>query len=126
MIFGIGIDLIQVRRIEEALARWGDRFRNRVYTGGEIAYCLRKKNPSPNFAARFAAKEALVKALGIGMRRGVHWKNIEVARGPLGQPMLKLNGPAAEILKREKITGIFVSLTHDDDYGSAVVVLEKN
>ncbi len=126
MVFGIGIDLIQVRRIEEALARWGDRFRNRVYTAAEIAYCLRKKNPSPNFAARFAAKEALVKALGIGMRRGVHWKNIEVARGPLGQPMLNLNGPAAEILKREKITGIFVSLTHDQDYGSAVVVLEKS
>jgi holo-[acyl-carrier protein] synthase len=125
MIYGIGIDLVRVRRVEEALERWGDRFRNRVYTSGEIEYCLRKRNPSPNFAARFAAKEALVKALGIGMRRGVHWKNIEVARGPLGQPMLKLNGTAGEILKREKITGIFVSLTHDHDYGSAVVVLEK-
>ncbi len=126
MIYGIGIDLIQVRRVEEALGRWGDRFRNRVYTSGEIEYCLRKKNPSPNFAARFAAKEALVKALGIGMRQGVHWKNIEVARGPFGQPTLKLNGAAGEILKREKITGIFVSLTHDHDYGSAIVVLEKS
>jgi holo-[acyl-carrier protein] synthase len=125
MIYGIGIDLVRVRRIEEALERWGDRFRKRVYTSGEIEYCLKKRNPSPNFAARFAAKEALVKALGIGMRRGVHWRNIEVARGPLGKPVLKLNGQAAEICQREKITGIFVSLTHDSDYSSAVVVLEK-
>lgn len=125
MIYGIGIDLVRVRRIEEALERWGDRFKNKIFTLGEIDYCLKKRNSSPNFAARFAVKEALVKALGIGMRRGIHWKNIEVARGPLGKPVLKLNGQAAEICQREKITGIFVSLTHDRDYSSAIVILEK-
>ncbi len=125
MIYGIGIDLVQVRRIEEALGRWGDRFKKRVFTPDEIAYCQRKRISSPNFAARFAAKEALVKALGTGMRRGIHWKDIEVARGALGRPVLKLNGQAAQICQQEKITGVFLSLTHDRDYSSAVVVLEK-
>jgi holo-[acyl-carrier protein] synthase len=125
MVYGIGIDLVQVSRIAEALERWGDRFRNKVFTPGEIEYCQKKRNSSPHFAARFAAKEALVKALGIGMRRGVHWKNIEVARGPLGKPELKLNGRAAQLCQQAEITGVSVSITHDRDYSSAVVVLEK-
>ena len=93
MIYGIGIDLVKVKRIEEALERWGERFQNKVFTPGEIRYCLQKKNPSPNFAARFAAKEAFVKALGIGIRRGVHWKDVEVQRGSLGKPVLKIERP---------------------------------
>jgi holo-[acyl-carrier protein] synthase len=125
MIYGIGIDLVQVKRIEQALERWGDRFKNKVFTPGEIDYCSRKRNSSPNYAARFAAKEALVKALGIGMRKGVHWKDVEVARGPLGKPLLKLSGQATEVCKQEKIAGIFVSITHDQEYSSAIVVLEK-
>jgi len=86
---------------------------------------MQKKNPSPNFAARFAAKEAFVKALGIGIRRGVHWKDVEVQRGPLGRPVLKLNGRAVEICQKERIEGLFLSLTHDGDYSGAMVVLEK-
>ena len=86
---------------------------------------MQKKNPSPNFAARFAAKEAFVKALGIGIRRGVHWKDVEVQRGSLGRPVLKLNGRAVEICQKEKIEGLFLSLTHDGDYSGAIVVLEK-
>ena len=125
MIYGIGIDLVKVKRIEEALERWGERFQNKVFTPGEIRYCLQKKTPSPNFAARFAAKEAFVKALGIGMRRGVHWKDVEVERGPLGKPVLKIYGRAVEICQKERIEGLFLSLTHDGEYSGAVVVLEK-
>ncbi len=125
MIYGIGTDLVQVSRIEEALERWGRRFQDKVFTPGEIRYCLGKRRPGPSFAARFAAKEAFVKALGIGMRRGVHWKNVEVTRGLLGRPVLSLNGPALELCHREQIKGLFLSLTHDRDYSGAVVVLEK-
>ena len=125
MIYGIGIDLVKVIRVKEALERWGERFHNRVFTPGEVRYCMQKKNPSPNFAARFAAKEAFVKALGIGIRRGVHWKDVEVQRGPLGRPVLKLNGRAVEICQKERIEGLFLSLTHDGDYSGAIVVLEK-
>ena len=125
MIYGIGIDLVKVKRIEEALGRWGERFQNKVFTPGEVRYCLQKKTPSPNFAARFAAKEAFVNALGIGIRRGVHWKDVEVERGPLGKPVLKIYGRAVEICQKERIEGLFLSLTHDGEYSGAVVVLEK-
>jgi holo-[acyl-carrier protein] synthase len=125
MIYGIGTDLVEIKRIKEALERWGDRFMNKVFTPGEIEYCSQKRNSSPNFSARFAAKEALVKALGIGMRRGVHWKDVEVTRGPLGKPVLKLSGQAEAICKQEKIQGIFLSLAHDREYSIALVVLEK-
>lgn len=125
MIYGIGLDLVKVSRIEGALRRWGERFQNKIFTPGEVRYCLKKKEPSISFSARFAAKEAFVKALGIGIRRGVHWKDVEVQRGPLGRPVLKLNGRAAEICRKETIAGLFLSLTHDGDYSAAAVVLEK-
>jgi holo-[acyl-carrier protein] synthase len=125
MIYGIGIDLVMVKRIEEALKRWGERFQRKVFTAYEIDYCLQKRNPAPNFAARFAAKEAFAKALGLGMRRGVHWKDVEVQRGPLGKPLLRLSGRALEICQQEKIEALFLSLTHDHEYSSAVVVLES-
>lgn len=126
MIYGIGMDLVQIRRIQEALQRWGERFQNKVFTPGEIRYCQKKRNSSPNFAARFAAKEAFVKALGIGIRRGVHWRDVEVQRGALGKPVLKLTGRAAEMCRREKIEGVFLTLTHDGEYSAAMVVLEKS
>ena len=125
MIYGIGIDLVKIKRIAEAHQRWGERFHHKAFTLGEIQYCLRKRDPAPSFAARFAAKEALVKALGIGLRRGVHLRDVEVQRGSLGKPVLKLHRRAEEICAREGITGIFLSLTHDQDFSSAVVVLEK-
>ncbi len=125
MIFGIGIDLVKNKRIENALRRWGERFQQKAFTAEEIQYCLRKKDPSPSFAARFAAKEAFVKALGTGLRRGVHLRNVGVQRGPLGKPILKLSGRASELCAKEGICSVFLSLTHDEDYSSAVVVLEK-
>jgi holo-[acyl-carrier protein] synthase len=125
MIYGLGIDLAKIQRIREANRRWGERFHRKAFTPGEIRYCLGKKDPAPSLAARFAAKEALVKALGIGLRRGVHLRDVEVVRGPLGRPVLKLHGRAQEICEREGITGIFLSLTHDQDFSAAAVVLEK-
>jgi holo-[acyl-carrier protein] synthase len=125
MIYGIGTDLVEVSRIAETLQRWGERFQNKVFTPGEVRYCLQKRNPSPHYAARFAAKEAFVKALGIGIRRGVHWKDVEVQRGPLGRPVLKLHNRALELCRTEEIEGVFLSLTHDGNYGGAVVVLER-
>jgi len=125
MIFGIGIDLVKNKRIQRALERWGERFQKKAFTAEEIQYCLQKRDPSPSFAARFAAKEAFVKALGTGLRRGIHLRNVGVVRGPLGKPMLKLSGRASELCGKEGICGVFLSLTHDEDYSSAVVVLEK-
>jgi holo-[acyl-carrier protein] synthase len=125
MIYGIGIDLVKIKRIADAHQRWGERFHNKAFTPGEVRYCLRKRDPAPNLAARFAAKEALVKALGIGLRRGVHLRDVEVVRGALGKPVLTLHGKAREICEHEGITGIFISLTHDQDFSAAVVVLEK-
>ncbi len=126
MIYGIGFDLVQVSRIEIALRRWGERFQNKVFTPGEIRYGRKKRNPARHFAARFAAKEAFVKALGIGIRRGLHWKDVEVQRGPLGRPILKIHGRAVELCQKEGIDGFFLSLTHDGDYSGAMVVLEKS
>jgi holo-[acyl-carrier protein] synthase len=125
MIYGIGFDLVRVSRIAEALERWGERFQKKVFTPGEIRYCLQKRNAAPHFAARFGAKEALVKALGIGIRRGVHWRDVEVRRGPLGRPVLKVHGRALEICQKEGIEALFLSLTHDGDYSGAMVVLER-
>jgi holo-[acyl-carrier protein] synthase len=126
MIYGVGIDLVMISRIEEALERWGERFREKVFTPGEIQYCSGKRNPAPSFAARFAAKEAFVKALGVGIRRGMHWRDVEVKRGPLGKPVLQLHGRARELCQRENIQGVFLSLTHDRSFSSAMVVLERN
>lgn len=125
MIYGVGIDIVQISRIEKALQRWGEKFRNRIFTSGEVFYCQKKRNGAANYAGRFAAKEAFVKALGVGMRRGIHWRDIEVARGPLGKPILKVSGRAQEICQKEGIKEILVTLTHDREYSSALVILEK-
>src|ERR687896_178036 len=94
MITGIGIDVIQNDRIRASIERFGDRFLNRIYTEGEIAYCKKCANPEIHYAARFAAKEAAFKALGTGWAAGVKWKDIEVERLPSGKPELHLHGEA--------------------------------
>lgn len=126
MIYGIGVDLAPVKRIEDVLERWGERFLNRIFTPAEVSYCARQSQPGLYFAARFAAKEAFVKALGVGMRQGIHWRDVEVERDPLGKPFLKVGGEAFEICRREGIGGLHVSLSHDRGYGIAMVVLERN
>ena len=124
MIVGTGIDLAEVDRIREAIERHGKRFIERVYTPGEIAYVERKANRFERYAARFAAKEAGMKAIGTGWRRGVRWQDFEVANLPSGRPTLKLHGAAAEIAGQLMVRSISLSLTHTAQQGMAFVVLE--
>ena len=113
-----GVDIIEIQRIRWVLERWGDRFLRRIYTDGEIAYC---RGRAPNLAARFAAKEAGMKALGTGVR-GVGWKDIEVGRRKGGAPFIQLHGRAllrAEVLGVKELS---LSLSHSRDYAVAFVV----
>jgi holo-[acyl-carrier protein] synthase len=125
MILGLGTDLIEIERIQASIDQFGDRFLNRVFTEGEIAYCRRKKRHSAeSFAARFAAKEAGAKALGTGISRGVSWKELEVRRQPGERPTLHLSGRAAERARSMGCRNIQLSLTHSRDVAMAVVLVE--
>ena len=124
MIVGSGIDLVEIRRIEHSVNRFGERFLNRVYTPAEQAYCRRERQSAESFAARFAAKEAGAKALGTGISRGVHWLEIEVTREPGGRPGLRFHGRAAEIAERLGVARTALSLTHTGELAMASVVLE--
>jgi holo-[acyl-carrier protein] synthase len=125
MVLGVGTDLMETKRIEESIERFGDRFLERVFTAAEIAYCQRKKkNAAESFAARFAAKEAGAKALGTGISRGVTWKEFEVRREASGQPTLHLSGRAAELAGAMGVRRMQLSLTHSRELAMAVVVVE--
>jgi holo-[acyl-carrier protein] synthase len=124
MIYGIGIDLVQISRIERVLDKWGDRFAGRVFTTSEIAECKARPRPAAAFALRFAAKEAFSKALGTGIRQGVAWREIETVSLPGGRPDLQLNGEAGRLCLKLGITSVHISLSDEGAYGSAVVVLE--
>jgi holo-[acyl-carrier protein] synthase len=124
MVLGLGTDLIETKRVQESIGRFGDRFLERIFSPGEIAYCKRKKNAAESFAARFAAKEAGAKALGTGISRGVMWKEFEVKREASGRPSLHLSGRAAELAGALGIRRIQLSLTHSREFALAVVVAE--
>lgn len=124
MIVGSGVDMIEIDRIAETLARYGDRFCQRIYRPGEIQYCRRKRNEAESFAARFAAKEAAAKALGTGIQQGVGWLDIEVVRAPSGRPSLLFHGRAAAIAGRLGARHSALSLTHTRTVALAQVVLE--
>jgi holo-[acyl-carrier protein] synthase len=125
MIIGSGIDLVEIRRIRHSIDRYGSRFLDRVFTGAEQAYCLRKRNSAESFAARFAAKEAGAKALGTGISFGVSWLEIEVVREPGGRPTLRFHGRAAQIAARLGFARAALSLTHTAELAAASVVLEN-
>jgi holo-[acyl-carrier protein] synthase len=124
MILGIGSDLAQVERIRKSIAQYGDRFLNRVYTEQERAYASSKANSAERYAARFAAKEAGMKAIGTGLRRGITWKDFEVVNEISGQPTLRLSGVALEISAIMGVERISISLTHTAETAFAVVILE--
>ena len=115
-----GVDIIEIPRIRQVLERYGERFLERVYTSGEIAYC---RGRPPNLAARFAAKEATMKALGTGVR-GVGWKDIEVVRQESGAPSIRLHGRAERRAERLGVREISLSLSHSEDYAVAFVVIQ--
>jgi holo-[acyl-carrier protein] synthase len=124
MILGVGIDLAEVARIRVSLQRFGDRFRQRILTAGEIAYCGQFKEPSPHVAVRFAAKEAMSKAFGTGIGTAFGWHDLEVGRKESGEPFAILHGPA-EALRKQRGGRIWLSLTHTAHYATAVAILES-
>jgi holo-[acyl-carrier protein] synthase len=125
VIVGTGVDLAEVDRIKASFERFGDRFRDRIFTPLEIAYVERKANKFERYAGRFAAKEAGMKAIGTGWKRGVTWHDFEVVNLPSGRPTLKLHGVAADVAERLGVTAIQLSITHTSQLGMAHVILEK-
>ena len=128
-IIGTGIDVIEVERIERALTNpvTGARFRNRVYTSGEISYCeSRGRARYQSYAARFAAKEAAMKAIGTGWNRGVTWHDVEVSRVPGGRPTIAYHNKAAEFFRALGAVRAHLSITHTADSAMAQVILESD
>ena len=125
MIVGTGIDIAEPARVRAAAERYGRRFLERVFTEKEIAYCERKRNKWERYAARFAAKEAGMKALGTGWRRGVRWRDFEVAHLPGGRPTLALSGQAKKFARRQGVRRVALSLTHAEQFVLAQVIFEK-
>ncbi len=118
-IFGIGIDVVEVARIATAIERHGEPFLAKLFTVAERGYCRLQKKPELHYAARFAAKEAVSKALGTGIGGQAGWLDLEIVRDPSGAPRLLLQGAAAEFTKRHRISEIQISLTHAREYAAA-------
>jgi holo-[acyl-carrier protein] synthase len=122
MIAGIGVDIVDISRIQALLDRYGDRFLHRVYTERETDYAMRGAKKAERLAGRFAVKEAVMKALGTGKSQGILWRDVETVRGPLGRPEVHLHGQAA---KWRRGGAVHVSITHDGGKAMAFVILEK-
>tara|TARA_B100001123_G_C15302556_1_gene1021558 strand:- start:2016 stop:2408 length:393 start_codon:yes stop_codon:yes gene_type:complete len=125
-IFGIGTDIINIKRLDKTLKKRGKNFKKRIFSDKEINYCETKKNSSPFYAKRFAAKEALSKALGTGIRKGIHFKEIEVLNNSFGKPYIKLRGSTASFLKKivkSKKYFIYLSLSDDTPWAQATVII---
>ena len=125
MIVGTGIDIAEVERIERSIARFGARFKERVFTADEIRYCESKANKAERYAARFAAKEAGMKAIGTGWSRGVRWQDIEVRRLPGGRPTVVFHGKAGEIFAKLGGVRAHLSITHTKESAMAYVIIES-
>ena len=125
MIVGTGIDIAEVPRIAASIQRFGGRFLRRVFTAGEIRYCESKANRTERYAARFAAKEAAMKALGTGWNRGVRWRDIEVTREPGGRPTILFHGAAADFAAKLGAAHVALSLSHTAQQAIAQVILEN-
>ena len=125
MIVGPGVDLAEVDRIQRSIERYGEKFIKRIYTPGEIAYVERKANKFERYAARFAAKEAGMKAIGTGWRHGVTWQDFEVANLRTGKPTLLFHGAAARYAERLGVKNVALSITHTAALGMAHVILES-
>ncbi len=124
MIVGTGVDLIEIERVEQAHVRFGRRFIDRLYTPAESEYCLKKKDPYPSLAGRFAAKEAVIKAFSQGFGGRWKWRHIEVVREKSGKPTLRLNGILEKLRLDRKISVIHLSIAHSKRDATATVILE--
>ena len=128
-IFGIGTDIVNIKRMDHSLKRNGLSFLNRIFTKKEISYCKNKKNSSAFYAKRFAAKEAFSKALGTGIRNGINFKDIEISNNNFGKPCIKLKGTTANFLKKRikaKKYSIYLSLSDDLPWAQATVIISFN
>lgn len=125
MIVGLGLDVAEIDRIEAAITRHGAPFLERVFTPGEVAYCERHRHRFERYAARFAVKEAAMKALGTGWTQGVAWRDIEVVREPSGKPTLHLSGVARKVADRLGVRTISVTITHSGNLALAQVIFES-
>jgi holo-[acyl-carrier protein] synthase len=125
MIIGLGVDIAEVGRVKAAIERHGKTFLRRVYTHQEIEYCEGFRNKYERYAGRFAAKEAAMKALGTGWRRGVRWVDVEVVRERGGRPTIALAGEAAKIAERLGVKRIALSITHTETQALAQVIFES-
>src|SRR5713226_4619296 len=123
---GIGVELALISRLREVVQRWDERFLRRVFTDEEIAYCRRRRDPIPHLAARFAAKEATLKALGTGLSMGVNWRELEVRRERGQAPTMVLTGRSEAIARAKGASRVLLSLTHDGDYAMAQAMLVRD
>ena len=122
-VMGLGVDLVAVGRMRRVVERWNERFLRRVFTREELSYCFKQRDPIPHLAARFAAKEAALKALGIGLSMGVRWTDLEVRRKPGQPPVLVLSGRSEAVGRAKGASRVLLSLTHDGDYALAQALL---
>ena len=128
-IFGIGTDIVNIKRMDRSLKKYGLNFKNKIFSKREIIYCEKKKNSSAFYAKRFAAKEAFSKALGTGIRKGVNLKNIEISNNIHGKPFILLKGSVANYLKKKvknKKYDIHLSLSDDKPWAQATVIISYN
>ncbi len=124
LIIGCGIDLVKIERIEKIIKRWGNNFNCRIFTPLERDYCEKKKdNKYQSYAGKFAAKEALLKALGLGLR-GANWKEIEIINNELGQPVIGTSGKLKNIASTRGVNKYFITISHTKEYATAQVILE--
>jgi len=124
-IAGVGTDLARIERFRRFVQEGKSGIVDRIFTADERRYALAMKDPSPHLAARFAAKEAFLKALGLGLREGISWQDMSVERDDLGKPSMRLKGRAAEIFQARGLLALHLSYSHDGDYALATVILEK-
>lgn len=124
MIYGIGIDLVRISRMDQMINRWGIRFLQKTFTPREISYCSDKVLKSQHYAARFAVKEAVFKALGTGWSRGVTWHDVEVLNDTTGRPEVKLHGKCQKLAEVLKVKQILITLSHDHEYAIAQALIE--
>lgn len=124
MILGIGIDIIEVARVQASHEKFGERFLNRILHPNEIAYCLSHKAPGPFMAVRFAAKEAIAKAFGTGIGAQLGWHDMEVAKHESGEPYVILHEAGQTLLRERGGSAVLISLSHTQNYAAAVAVLE--
>lgn len=123
MILGIGIDIIEIERIKESIDRFGDHFLNKIYTPNELNYCLQKHNKYQHLAARFAAKEAIYKAISAEWGRDISWQDIDIMNEPNGLPVAKFSGKLEEFINKDK--AIKISMSHSDNYVTCVAIVYK-